>query len=174
MHNRLKTLFFLSAFSPTLFTLALVNINKPSEFLNIAICIAIVFASIWLTKATLEKIHSSSENYRISLKKIKNTDLYMLKYIASYLLPVIFKGAGLDIVLIAITVTIIAFALYFLTTIDAHPILSLLGYRFYEVHSDSGKVYVMIAKRKIRAVNSVNNVSRITEDFLVEEQIAKQ
>lgn len=174
MHNRVKTLFFLSAFSPSLLTLALVNIGQPNEFLNALICIAIVVLSIWLTKRTITAIHSSSEKYKISLKKLKSTDLYMLKYIASYLLPIILKGAGLDLKLIGITIAILALALYFLTTIDAHPILSMLGYRFYEVHSDSGKVYVMIAKRKIRAVNGVNNVSRITEDFLVEEQIAKQ
>lgn len=173
MRNSLKTLFFASAFSPTLITLALVNVNKEGELENIGYCLIIAFFAILTCYLTINKIEGSSEKYRIAVKKLKSHDDEIFKFVGSYSLPIILKTAGIDFGLIVKVIAALLLVFWFISKMTAHPILRLFGYRFYEIQADDGKVFVLATKRQIRDPESIVSVARITEEFLVEDNNAK-
>ncbi len=173
MRNYLKTLFFASAFSPTLVTLAIVNINKDGELENIGYCLAIAIFAIITCYLTVKKIESSSEKYKIVVKKLKNYDDEIFKFVGSYSLPIILKTAGIDFELILKVIIVLLIVLWCISKMTAHPILRIFGYRFYEAQADDGKVFVLLTKRQIRDPESIVSVARVTEEFLVEDNYAK-
>lgn len=172
MRNALKTVFFASAFSPTLITLSIINISKDGELEKIGYCLAITIFSIITCYLTIKKIESSSEKYKITIKKLKSYDDEIFKFFASYSLPIILKTAGIDFELIVKVIIILLIVLWFTHKINAHPILRIFGYRFYEAQTGEGKVFVLITKRQIRDPESIVSVSRITEEILVEDNNA--
>jgi hypothetical protein len=103
-----------------------------------------------------------TRNY-IGIKSIKSADLNMTVLIFSYFLPcieiynkeLVFKIGWIVILFI---IVLINKGTYFY-----NPLMKLFGFRYYEISTINDVTYLMISKKKIINVKSVNAYSQLTD-----------
>lgn len=168
MRNWLKTVLFMSAFSPALFSLAYVRYQYYGMDRDIwqlmiigVIGSALPFMILYLTKRTAEQIP-------LEAKKIESNDFMLFMFIASYLLPIVAKASDMDFDGIALLTLGMALVLWVTGFIPTHPVLRAFQFRFYKVESSSGVVYTLISNREILDPKNIKAVKKISNSMLLE------
>lgn len=168
MNNWLKTLLFVSAFSPVLLTLAYVRYSLNGFHQDVAQLIIIGVIGTIIPFLIIKLIHKSSETLAFSAKKIESNDFMLFVFVSSYLTPIIAKASDLKFDWVIILTFFMTLIFWFISSVPSHPLLRFSKYRFYKIESSSGVVYTLISKRKIRDPQTVKTVKKISEDMLIE------
>lgn len=168
MRNSLKTVLFVSAFSPSLISVALARIwdrgpSWESAYYGVAGLLGALSA-----RYIIDALRWHGETFSFSAKKIESNDALMLGVIATYFIPFIGKAADITIGIILIFLALACTALWFSSSILPNPLLRVLGYRFYKVESANGVVYTVIAQRDLLSPGDIRKVKRISGSMLVE------
>lgn len=169
MRDWLRTLLFVSAFSPALLSLACVKYfthGYSIEILQLS-CIGAIGAT--LPFLILRLIRAKGERFHVKVEKIKSNDFIFLIFIASYLLPFVSNGIDVSIGGIFIILVIIFWALWMISSLPVHPLLRIFRYKFYEVELSDGSTYILLSRRIIRAARSVQLVRQISRNMILEE-----
>ncbi len=168
MRNWLKSILFVSAFSPAL--LALSGVRYYSVGLDTVFYQLIFVALIGMTLPflILSLIRKQSETINFKAKKVESADYLLLVFLGSYIAPIIMKVAEINFEITALIVGILFVAVWFISYIPTHPLLYIAKFRFYKVESDSGMVYVLMARRVIRSPQSIKEVKQISNSMLME------
>ncbi|WBA13683.1 hypothetical protein [Salinivibrio proteolyticus] len=169
MRNWLKTLLFVSSFSPTLLVLAGVRYYTIRTIDSLVIQLSIIsMFGMLLPFIILALVRREAQRERFSAKKVESADYYLLVFLASYASPVVMKIAEIDFLMAVITISLIFVVAWFVSNIPSHPILYLFKFRFYKIESSDGMVYTLITKRVIRSPRDVNRVMKLTSSMLME------
>jgi hypothetical protein len=168
MRNWLKTLLFVSAFSPVLLTLAYVRYRLNGFQQDVVQLIIIGIIGTIVPFLIMKLICKSSETLAFSAKKIESNDFMLFAFVSSYLTPIIARASDLQFDWIVILTFFIVFIFWFISSVPAHPLLKVLSFNFYKIESSSGVVYTLISKRKIRDPKNVVFVKKISDDMLME------
>lgn len=168
MRNWLKTLLFVSAFSPVLLTLAYVRYSLNGFQQDVAQLIIIGIIGTILPFLIIKLVYKSSETLTFDAKKIESGDFMLFVFISSYSTPIIARASNLQFDDTLILSFVMIFIFWFISSIPAHPLLRILCFRFYKIESSSGVVYTLISKREIRDPKSVKFVKKISNDMLME------
>ena len=168
MRNWLKTILFVSAFSPTL--LALAGVRYYSTGLDTVFyqLVTISLLGITLPFLILAWIKKQSETINFKAKKVESADYLLLVFIGSYTAPIIMKVAEIDFVITSLIIGILFIVAWLISHIPTHPILYIAKFRFYKIESDSGMVYTLITRREIRSPKSIKSVKQISNSMLME------
>lgn len=168
VRNSLKTLLFISAFSPVLLTLAYVQHDLRG--MN-AFVIYLVLAGVFGTAIPIlimMVVVKSSELIAFSAKKVESNDFMLFGFVASYFIPIINHGVNIDITRSVLIALFFFLLFWYINNIPAHPVLRLLKYRFYKVESDTGMVYTLISKKEITDPKNIRQVKKISNWMLIE------
>lgn len=168
MRNALKTLLFLSAFSPALLSIAIsrtVNDGYGPEALFYALA---GFAGIACGYLILEASLRFGELIPFKAKKIESTDSALLAVVVSYIIPFYSKASDITVATILTLLAIGGVVFWFTGAVIPHPVLRLFKFRFYKVESEAGVVYTLIAKRDLLTPNAVKSVRKISNSMLME------
>ena len=168
MRDWLRTVLFLSAFSPALITMAYVRYDVhgwDTDVLQLGI-IGLIGSMIPFAIMSLVKAHG--EVFNINAKKVESNDFMLLAFIGSYLLPLVLKGAEVSVNAIAVVLVITAVILWLVSSLPAHPLLRAMSFKFYKIESSNGLVYTLIAKREILDPKNIGFVKRISKNMLME------
>ena len=168
MRDWLRTVLFLSAFSPALITMAYVRYDVHgwgTDVLQLGI-IGLIGSMIPFAIIALVKTHG--EAFNINAKKVESNDFMLLAFIGSYLLPLVLKGAEVSVNAIAVVLVITAAILWLVSSLPAHPLLRAMSFKFYKIESSNGMVYTLIAKREILDPKDIGFVKRISKNMLME------
>ncbi len=168
MRNWLKTILFVSAFSPTLLALAGVRYFSTGIDTIFYQLVAISLLGITLPFLILAWIKKESEIINLKVKKVESADYLLLVFIGSYTAPIIMKVAEIDFVITSLIVGILFVVAWLISNIPSHPILYIAKFRFYKIESDSGMVYTLITRREIRNPKSIKYVKQISSNMLME------
>lgn len=168
MRNWLKTLLFLSAFSPVLLSLAYVRYQVDGAHPEVAALILFGISGVAVTILIVKSIMRAGESIAFSAKKIESNDVMLLAFVGSYFLPIIARASELNMEKTIIITVIIASLLWFMSSIPPHPLLRILSFRFYKVESSSGVVYTLISRREIRDPRDIKFVKKISGSMLME------
>lgn len=169
MRNWIKTLLFVSSFSPALLALAFVRYDikgVDTEAVQLVIISLIGIVLPWLILAQTEK---STEAVKFEAKKIESADYYLLVFIASYTAPILMRMVELDFTIISAITLILISVLWVMTAIPSHPILYMFKFRFYKVESESGVVYTLLTRREIKDPKLIKMVKKISPSMLMEK-----
>lgn len=168
MRNGLKTLLFLSAFSPALLTLAYVrhDVYGLDQVVLQLVLVGILGTAIAFLIARLTG--RDGEAFSFEAKKVESNDAMLLAFVASYLAPLAMRAVDLKFSMVVFLTAIAILILWLMSAIPAHPVLRVFGYRFYKVESSAGVVYTLISKRDIHDAKSVRLVKKISESMLME------
>lgn len=168
MRNWLKTLLFVSAFSPTL--LALAGVRYYSTGIDTVfyqlVCISLL--GICLPFMILAWIKKETESINFTAKKVESADYLLLVFIGSYTVPIIMKVSEIDFGITSLIIGILFLVAWLISHIPSHPILYIAKFRFYKVESENGMVYTLITKRQIRNPKSIKSVKQISNSMLME------
>lgn len=170
MRNWLRTLLFISAFSPALLTMAYVRYDIYGWRIDSLQLIVVGLLGLLIPIATIKLVESQGEEFKIQAKKIESNDFMLLAFVGSYMLPLILKSAEISINSIMVILFIIGFILWLISSLPAHPLLRVLKFRFYKIESSSGVVYMLISKREIRDPKEVKSVKKLSETMLMESE----
>ena len=168
MRDWLRTVLFLSAFSPALITMAYVRYDVhgwDTDVLQLGV-IGLIGSMIPFAIMSLVKTHG--EVFNINAKKVESNDFMLLAFIGSYLLPLVLKGAEVSVNAIAVVLVITAAILWLVSSLPAHPLLRAMSFKFYKIESSNGLVYTLIAKREILDPKDIGFVKRISKNMLME------
>lgn len=168
MRNWLRTLLFISAFSPALITLAYVRYEAFGWRTDVLQLIFIGLIGSFMPLAIVSLVSKQGEVIAIQAKKVESHDIALLGFIVSYLLPLVAKGVDMSINAIALLLLGIAGVMWLITSLPAHPLLRVLRFRFYKLESSNGMVYTLISKREIRDPRDVKAVKKISESMLMD------
>lgn len=169
MRDWLRTVLFVSAFSPALITMAYVRYDVygfRTDVLQLSL-IGLIGSTIPMSIMTL--VRSQGESFSIQAKKIESSDFMLLAFIMSYILPLILKGADVSVNTIALILAIAAVVLWLTSSLPAHPLLRAMNFKFYKIESSSGVVYTLVSKRSILDPRDICFVKRISQNMVVED-----
>lgn len=168
MRNWLKTTLLFSAFSPVLLSLAFVRYEAEGLVSSVYYLSAVGIVGILSVFLILHSLHKYSQRTTFSAKKIKPNDHLLIGFIFSYFIPIIARSAQLDFGKTAALTAILLFVLWLVSSVPAHPLLSVLGFRFYEVESANGFVYTVISRRELTSPADIKAVKKISSSMLME------
>lgn len=168
MRNWLRTLLFISAFSPALITLAYVRYETYGWRMDVLQLIVIGVIGSFLPLAIASLIAKQGETIAIQAKKVESHDIALLGFIVSYLVPLVTKGIYMSVNSIALLLLGIGGVMWLVTSLPAHPLLRVFRFRFYKLESSTGMVYTLISRRAIRDPRDVKAVKKISESMLME------
>jgi len=106
----------------------------------------------------------------VSISEIKTADNESLAFILVYLLPLANQVSDKINVAVLIFVGILFF--FTVSTSNAYhfnPLLSFLGYHFYEVKLENGVTYILLSKNNISDCKKIKTVSQLTEYMIIEK-----
>lgn len=169
MRNWLKTLLFISAFSPALITLAYVRFDLNGLTADVIQLGAVGLLGLTIPVLVMKLVESQGEVFNIEVKKIESNDFMLLAFVGSYLLPLILKASEVSVNTIAVIITGLGFLLWLINYVPAHPLLRMLNFRFYKLESSKGMVYTLISKKNIRDPKEICRVKKISDTMLMED-----
>jgi hypothetical protein len=169
MRNWLKTILFLSTFSPALVSVAIARYWATWCLTTDMVAYAVAgLGGVSLALLVIAAIKRHAEVIAFSAKKIESNDALMLGVIATYFIPFIGKASDITIGTMTILIGVVAVILWLSSSILPHPLLRLIRYRFYKVESDDGVVYTLITQRELLNPKNIRAVKRISSSMLVE------
>jgi hypothetical protein len=168
MCNWLRTLLFVSAFSPALLTLAYVRYDAYGWRTDVWQLAAIGLLGTFFPFAITKLVATTGESFTIQAKKVEPNDALLLAFVVSYFLPVIGRGIEMSFNSILLLLFVASLLLWLISTIPAHPLLRILRFRFYKLESSTGMIYTLISRREIRDPREVQAVKKISDTMLME------
>ncbi|WP_028456293.1 hypothetical protein [Chitinilyticum litopenaei] len=168
MRNWLRTLLFITAFSPALLSIAWVKYDAhslTSEVITLAIVGVIGSALPFLVLRLVER---QGEFFTVDIKKVEQNDFMLLAFVGSYILPFLLRAADLSVGSISSVLIVLFVILWLINSLPAHPLLRMLRFRFYKVESSSGVVYTLISRREILEPKQIKSVKKISGAMLME------
>lgn len=171
MRDWLRTVLFMSAFSPALITLAYVRYDIYGWRTDVLQLGIIGLIGSLIPFAIMEMVKSHGESFKIQAKKIESSDFLLLAFVGSYLLPLVLKGADVSVNAIAVILGIAGAVLWLISSLPAHPLLRVMKFKFYKFESSNGVVYTLISRREIRDPREIGIVKRISPNMLMEDNL---
>lgn len=168
MRDWLRTLLFLSAFSPALITLSYVRYDIHGWHTDVIQLGIIGLIGSTLPLAIMALVKSQGESFQIQVKKIEYSDFMLLAFIGSYLLPLVLKGADVSVSAIVVILAIAGVVLWLISSLPAHPLLRAMRFKFYKIESSNGVVYTLVSRREIFDTKDIGLVKRISQSMLME------
>lgn len=168
MRNWLKTALFISAFSPSFFSIAAARIWDRGPTWDALWYALPGFAGILMIRYIIDALQSYSESFPITLKKVEANDALMLGMVVSYFLPILGKAIDITVGTILALLAVVGTVLWVMSSIPANPLMRLLGYRFYKAEAENGVVYTLITRRELLDPKHVKTVKRLSGSMLVE------
>lgn len=169
MRNWLKTILFVSAFSPTLLVLAGVRFYSLGAVDELTIQLAVVsLLGIILPLLILNLVKKEAQKENFTAKKVESADYFLLVFLVSYAAPVVMKMIEINFFTALIVVVLIFVVSWFVSNIPSHPMLYLVKFKFYKVESSDGMVYIFIARRTIRSPKDIKQVMKLSDGMIME------
>lgn len=159
----------LTAAAPITISLAYTFATKDHNYRLTAIAI---FSCLLLGAFALQIIKMAGTRLEIlplSIQKVKSADKEVIGFFVAYALPLLFKNqAPVDMDAWLLAVAMLVFVLMTTHSLQVNPVLGVFGYHFYEAETKDGITFLLISKRKINNVKSINRVVQLSEYGVLE------
>ncbi|WP_338461918.1 hypothetical protein VZH09_13410 [Synechococcus elongatus IITB7] len=100
----------------------------------------------------------------VKVVEIKSADSEIVGFALAYVLPVLTStSTAIDLRMLLLCFFSLAVLVWGTNSYHINPMLSLLGYHFYEIMSDTGITFVVLSKRTLRQVRSLKSVTFLTD-----------
>lgn len=168
MRNWLKTLLFISTFSPALISMAAARYGDKGYSPDVVYYAIAGLVGASLTLVVVRMIKRYGETIAFTAKKIESNDALMLGVIVTYVVPLAGKAADITYGVVLLIIGVLAVVFWISASILPHPLLRIMNYRFYKVESVSGVVFTLICERELLDPTQIKAVKRISGSMLVE------
>ena len=105
-----------------------------------------------------------------SATSVRPADAEVVGFVVAYLLPLVSTSTGaFDYTVLAFVGVLLALVVWSVNAFTFNPLLTLLGYHFYEVASDNGVSFVLVTRRNIRRATDLKSVVQLTNYLLLDK-----
>jgi hypothetical protein len=168
VRNAIKTILFVSAFSPALISVGFARIVSGGLFWDSIYYLVSGLIGSFTVLFILSELNWRGESFSFNARKIESNDALLLGIVASYIFPFFGRAADITIGTVAILLTSLFVVFWFTDASLPSPLLRLMGYRFYKAEASNGMVYTLITDREILDPSNVKMVKKITGSMLLE------
>lgn len=163
-----RFLFALAAISPVALVWAVVDAERRGlddrQVLVIAIA-GLIAAICWgLLRYSKRRLNKVS----FPVCEVKAVDNEVVAYIVTYLFPLVAPADGVGLFGQALIVLILGVVLATSNAFTFNPVLTLLGYHFYEVKTEAGVTYLLVSKNDITDVKSIKTVGLLSKHLVLQ------
>jgi hypothetical protein len=163
-----RVAFALTAMAPLSVSLAYV-FAKDHKYLYAGIAAASCLVLAVLAKEIAESASRKLERMPVKFQKAKPADKEVIGFFITYALPIVFRGDNsADLGAWLCAGMMLLFVLLITHSIQFNPILTFVGFHFYEVETADGITYLLITRRRINSVSSVRQVVQLSEHGIME------
>ena len=168
MRNWLKTLLFLSAFSPALLSLALARYWQNGLSPDVVYYAAAGICGASSTVGVIAAVKKYGEIITFTARKIESSDAMMVSVVGTYFIPFLGKASNITVAEVLCLIVAYAVILWVSSSIVPHPLLRILSFRFYKIEAANGVVFTLITQRELTDPKNVRAVKRISGSMLME------
>jgi hypothetical protein len=164
-----KVLLVLTAFAPMLLTIAFVEWRR-GEFIPWG-ATSLIVAALLSAVCYLVLIAAARqlEVVQCHVDSIRTADAEIVGYVLSYLVPLAnLSNAPPDAVVLIFVACFFLFIVYTSHSYHFNPLMSVLGYHFYEITDSASVSYVLITRANLRAARSTARVVQLSEYILLD------
>jgi hypothetical protein len=167
MNSIIRTILFLSAFSPVLLSLAIVRYQISGWSTDVFQLMVIGILGSLIPYLIVRALAIKGEVIAFTAKKIEPNDFVLAVFVFGYISPFVARASGFDIEAVGYAVFAVGVVLWFIQSIPAHPILRLFKIRFYKVEAENGMVYTLISREELRSPTQLKKVYVISSTMLM-------
>lgn len=158
----IKYILVATSMAPVLLTLYGVTALKKGDWLAGYPFLISAIVLVILCLILLRKAKKNLEVIDVNITSVKNADHNIIGFLFVYLLPVLDiikkdEAYVFGFILIVFFVIIINSNTY-----HFNPLLSLFGYKFYDITNDGNISYILITKKQILNTKDINQIVQIT------------
>jgi len=95
-------------------------------------------------------------------------DNEVVAYVVTYLFPLVTPVGEVSVSAQLFVLLMIVFLLSTAHAFTFNPVLSMLGYHFYEVESKTGVSYILLSSNTITDVKDVKSIGRLSNFLLIQ------
>jgi hypothetical protein len=163
-----KFLLALTAISPVAITWAIADYSKRGYYWEQLLGAGIAVSLGVLCVALLRTASKSLTRITFVVEELKAVDGEVIAYIVTYLFPLVVPASDISLLAQVFVLLLLAFVLATSNAFTFNPILSLLGYHFYEAKCNSGISYLLLSKNNITDVKSIKRVGRLSKHLMLD------
>ena len=156
-----------SCVAPIFTTYAFIAITKKNFILSIILISATIIAAV-ICQLIFLYLRKHEGQEKITVISFKPADKEVAAYFVSYLIPIMGASESFYNLYYAAFFALMFFIFIFLSkSFYTNPLLSIIGYKFYEVTVSTGGTYLLITKKSITNTQEIRTVSYATRYTLV-------
>lgn len=165
----IKVILSITSMAPVLLTYSLVLFLEEKSVRLIIYLIILIFLLIAACYTILYIAGKNLEKIRFQVQTLKTADSNTISFIIAYLFPFVSLNSNIIDGKVLIFVSLLIILTIFRTHgYHVNPLLTFIGYHFYEVTSNEGITYFLLSKNSLRKVSDVKNVKEISEYMLLD------
>lgn len=171
-----KALLVSTSFAPVLLSYSFVLFLEEESFKIIIMPIAIAIFLVIVCIYFLERAKRDMQIICFPINSIKTADGEVLGFLAAYLLPFITLTSNqINTIILMYIFTLFFVIIWTTNSYHVNPIITLLGYHFYEVTTISNITFLLITKKDLVNTSNIKNVVQLTEYMVLDiEEVEKR
>lgn len=162
-----RLLLALSSLAPVALTWAIADYGRSGFDVRQVYACVLAGALVIACAAILRVAERSLGSVSFVAAELKPVDNEVVAFIFAYLFPVVAPVDGVSAWGQGFVIIILAIVLAFSNAFTFNPVLTLFGYRFYEIKSTSGISYLLISKSDITDLRRVQRVGQLSRYLLL-------
>jgi hypothetical protein len=167
----IRILFAMTAIAPISVSLAYIYAAHERNIAYACIAILACIALGVLCFSIVNQAKSKLERLPIVIQKAKSSDKEVIGFFVAYVLPLVFKGESTpELGAWLLAAAMLMFVLWSTHSLQVNPVLGMLGFHFYEVETKDGITFLLISRRTISNVKTIQHVVQLTEFGILEAQ----
>jgi hypothetical protein len=130
---------------------------------------------VYICYGILKYASKELEILNFEITSVKTADIELVGYVIAYLLPFV-TPAELNYSVLAFILFLLLLIIWGTNSYHFNPLLSLIGFNFYEVTTKGAITFLLITKKDIRTTKDIHKVVQITNYIVLDpgEENAKQ
>lgn len=166
-----KVLLVSSSVAPVLLTWAFADYRRIGSDERQAAAVGIALGLVLLCVLVLTGSRKMLPHVSFNAVSLKTADTEVVGFIVAYLLPLVTTGTDqLDYVVLIFITALLGLIVWSTNAYSVNPLLSLMGYHFYELSNSRGVTYLFLSKRDLHNCDDITNVVQLARYVLLDTE----
>lgn len=164
-----KFLLVITAVAPITLTWAFADWRARGPHLDQWVAVSVAVGLALLCTLVIAGARGQLPVFTFEAAAIKNSDSEVVGFLVAYLLPLVSTSTNeFDYTVLAFVSLLLAAVVWSSQAYSVNPLLSLLGFHFYEIESHDGVVYLLVTRTMIRRRTDVTHVAELSRSVLID------
>lgn len=166
-----KLLLVSSSVAPVLLTWAFADYRRIGPDVRQLTAIVVAVGFVVLCALVLRASDKMLPRVTFKALSLKTADAEVVGFIVAYLLPLVTTGTDeLDYVVLIFITGLLGLIVWSTNAYSVNPLLSLMGFHFYELSNSRGVSYLFLSRRDLHNCDEITQVVQLARYVLLDTQ----